>query len=44
MSTKMQKRMKKARKMRERQIKVFWGIGFLVLLAVAIGLVTPAHA
>lgn len=39
MSTKMRKKMNKERKMRERQIKVFCGMGFLVTLAAVLGLV-----
>ncbi|QTH80431.1 hypothetical protein PA10_00233 [Pseudomonas phage pPa_SNUABM_DT01] len=44
MATKQQKKMKKARKMREKQIKVFWGIGFLIVLAIGLVWAKPSHA
>lgn len=44
MATKQQKKMKKARKMRERQINVFKGMLFLLGMALCLALFPKAHA
>lgn len=44
MSTEHRKKMKKARKMREKQIKVYWAMAYLIVVAIGLAIFPPAHA
>lgn len=43
MSVEQRKKMRKARKMREKQIKMYWAMGYLLVVAIGLAIFQPAH-